>query len=292
MAVTINFNGIEYVIPNTGDTGWGDAVESFLVAIPSGTLQPNTTTFTLTAGDLSFGSSYGIKVKSLTSLTANPAASGILRLANADGITWRNGTNSADNTLGVNSSNQLLFNGSPVISSGGSTWGLIVGTLSNQTDLQSALNSVVAVALKSASTSVSVSAATAPSAGQVLTATNSTTATWQTPLSGHVIQDEGSPLTQRAKLNFVGGTVTVTDGGAGPDSTIITLATWVEDHFTANGSDAFVTLTHTPKETANVSAYINGIFRQYTTDYTISGTTLTFTFTPNSGDLVSVKYQY
>ena len=41
-----------------------------------------------------------------------------------------------------------------------------------------------ASALKSASTTVSVSAATAPSSGQVLTATSSTTATWQTPTPG------------------------------------------------------------------------------------------------------------
>ena len=39
----------------------------------------------------------------------------------------------------------------------------------------------VANALKSATTNVSVSAATAPSSGQVLTATSSTAATWQTP---------------------------------------------------------------------------------------------------------------
>ena len=43
---------------------------------------------------------------------------------------------------------------------------------------------VQAPALKSATTTVSVSAATAPTSGQVLTATSSTTATWQTPSSG------------------------------------------------------------------------------------------------------------
>ena len=41
-----------------------------------------------------------------------------------------------------------------------------------------------AEALKSATTTVTVSAATAPSSGQVLTATSSTAATWQTPSSG------------------------------------------------------------------------------------------------------------
>lgn len=41
--------------------------------------------------------------------------------------------------------------------------------------------------------------------------------------SGHTIQDEGTPLTARTNLNFVGAGVTVTDGGAGPNSTIVTI---------------------------------------------------------------------
>jgi hypothetical protein len=42
---------------------------------------------------------------------------------------------------------------------------------------------------------------------------------------GHTIQDEGVSLTARTNLNFVGVGVTVTDGGAGPDSTIVTIPT-------------------------------------------------------------------
>ena len=49
------------------------------------------------------------------------------------------------------------------------------------------------------------------------------------PSSGHIVQEEGSPLTQRANLNFVGTSVTVTDGGAGPDSTIVTITDAVVD---------------------------------------------------------------
>lgn len=41
--------------------------------------------------------------------------------------------------------------------------------------------------------------------------------------SGHTIQDEGTPLTTRANLNFVGAGVTVTDD-AGNDATVVTIA--------------------------------------------------------------------
>jgi len=40
--------------------------------------------------------------------------------------------------------------------------------------------------------------------------------------SGHTIQDEGTPLTQRTNLNFAGSTVTVTDD-AGNDATLVTI---------------------------------------------------------------------
>lgn len=41
---------------------------------------------------------------------------------------------------------------------------------------------------------------------------------------GHTIQDEGSDLTQRTKLNFVGAGVTVTDD-SGNDATVVTIST-------------------------------------------------------------------
>ena len=55
------------------------------------------------------------------------------------------------------------------------------GTLTNCDGTASSLTSGITAALKSATTTVDVSAATAPSSGQVLTATAGTTATWQTP---------------------------------------------------------------------------------------------------------------
>ncbi|MCX6724258.1 MAG: hypothetical protein NT155_03765 [Candidatus Staskawiczbacteria bacterium] len=61
--------------------------------------------------------------------------------------------------------------------------------------------------------------------GKVLTANGvNYPASWQTATGGgHIIQDEGTSLTQRAKLNFVGAGVTVTDGGGTSNDTIVTI---------------------------------------------------------------------
>jgi len=41
--------------------------------------------------------------------------------------------------------------------------------------------------------------------------------------SGHTIQDEGTPLTARTNLNFVGASVAVTDD-SGNDATVVTIS--------------------------------------------------------------------
>lgn len=67
------------------------------------------------------------------------------------------------------------FTGTPAAPTAG------VGTNTTQIATTAFVNAEPAKGLKSATTTVSISAATAPSASQVLTATNSTTATWQDP---------------------------------------------------------------------------------------------------------------
>jgi len=78
-------------------------------------------------------------------------------------------------------------------------------------------------------TFVSEQVGSSPTAGDVLQ-TNGTISTWVATSTlglssggGHTIQEEGSSLTQRTKLNFVGAGVTATDGGAGTDDTIVTI---------------------------------------------------------------------
>jgi hypothetical protein len=55
----------------------------------------------------------------LISGTANPAATGVVRLAKADALSFRNNANSADLALAINGSDALTFNGSAIGAGGG-----------------------------------------------------------------------------------------------------------------------------------------------------------------------------
>lgn len=75
-------------------------------------------------------------------------------------------------------------------------------TLTNKT-ITGATNNVEASSLKSATTTVSVSGATAPSAGQVLTATSGSAATWQSPSGGDLILLATVTPTASANVDFL-----------------------------------------------------------------------------------------
>ena len=101
--------GPNYTIPDVGDVNWGQQVTNFLVAIPAGVV-PTQGTFALT-GDLNFGTSFGIVSEYFKSGSASVATTGLFRLAHNDTISFRNQANSGDLALGVNSSDQITFNG-------------------------------------------------------------------------------------------------------------------------------------------------------------------------------------
>jgi len=87
----------------------------------------------------------------------------------------------------------------------------------NATGTATGLTSGITLALKSATTTVDVSAATAPTSGQVLTATSSTTATWQTPSGGTTPSVQtftaNGTWTKPANLKYV--VVRLVGGGGG-----------------------------------------------------------------------------
>jgi hypothetical protein len=104
--------------------------------------------------------------------TGTDVSSSVLNPSTTPVITLNIPTASASNRGALSSSDWSTFNGK--YSTGGA-----LGTPSSG-DLSSCTNAI-AYGIQSASTVVSVSGATAPSNGKVLTATSSTTATWQTP---------------------------------------------------------------------------------------------------------------
>lgn len=127
MAQSIVFNNATYIIPDVGESSWGQNLTNFFVAIPSGCYQLSGGTAPLTA-DLSFGSNFGLFAKYHTSVTATPATAGVLRLAKTDAVEWRNNANGANLALAIDSSDNLLWNGDIIATSASSPVLSITGT--------------------------------------------------------------------------------------------------------------------------------------------------------------------
>jgi hypothetical protein len=102
MSSVIVFNGISYTIPDTNDVSWGASVTAYLKAIPGGVLAKTGGAWHLTSADLDLGATYGVASPYFKSKTASISASGVLRLALTDLITWRK-DGSSDYRLGVGS---------------------------------------------------------------------------------------------------------------------------------------------------------------------------------------------
>lgn len=115
----------------------------------------------------------------------------------------------AAGTTGTTSTN-LVFSTSPtLITPALGTPTALVGT--NITGTGASFTSGITLALKSATTTVDVSAATAPSSGQVLTATSSTTATWQTPATGSGTVNSGTQY----QMTYYAANGTTVSGNSG-----------------------------------------------------------------------------
>lgn len=116
MATTLTVNGTDYSFPQPGEApGWGSAVTNWATAVTSGMLQKAGGAFTLTA-EVDFGATYGLKSSYYKSRGTNPASAGVIRLASAEYIYWRNAANDGDLGFRVNGSDVLEFNGNPIVS--------------------------------------------------------------------------------------------------------------------------------------------------------------------------------
>lgn len=219
--------------PSWGKIGLTTHVSGTLPATNGGTGLASYTT-----GDL-------VYANSATTLTRLPsAASGNVLLSGASAPSWgqidlstsvvtgvlpvaRGGTGV---TVTTGTAGSLVYSGSPTLVTPSIASIVNTGTLTLPTStdtlvgrstsdtltgktITSSLNNVTSRALfaDSGATTVSVFAATAPSSGQVLTATSSTTATWQTPTTIQTAFASGTPTLGEANNLVFSGTVNLSD---------------------------------------------------------------------------------
>ena len=62
------------------------------------------------------------------------------------------------------------------------------------------------------------------------------------------------------------------------------------DSYTANAGDTTFTLTETPLNVNTITVFVNGIYQKPTTNYTVSGTTLTFVGSTSGSDEIDVHH--
>ena len=78
-------------------------------------------------------------------------------------------------------------------------------------------------------------------------------------------------------------------GSVGENELATTLKTFTTDAFTGNGSATAFTLSNSAS-TNDVFVFYNGVAMKPTTDYAISGATLTFTFAPINNSQIMARY--
>jgi len=61
---------------------------------------------------------------------------------------------------------------------------------------------------------------------------------------------------------------------------------------TVNGSNTSFSLTYEPTSADSLSLYLDGILLELTTDYSISGTTITMVVAPAVGQKLYASFQY
>lgn len=111
------------------------------------------------------------------------------------------------------------------------------------------------------------------------------------------VQDEGSAQGAAGTFNFVGAGVTAAVAGGVATITIagggsaVAFADNVIPTGSINGSNATFTLPQSPTS-GSLHLYLNGVRLRPTTDYSISGATITMVAAPATGDWLYADYRY
>jgi hypothetical protein len=111
ITVTIDGANQEWPEENEPEFTWALPTDTTIQAIATALgIRVKTTTNQSIAGDKTFTDK--IIATIIQSVTANPGASGLMRLSKTDLIVWRNNANSGDLALTIDGSDNLTFNGS------------------------------------------------------------------------------------------------------------------------------------------------------------------------------------
>jgi len=98
--------------------------------------------------------------------------------------------------------------------------------------------------------------------------------------NAHYTQIQASP-----HANYGGGNVTVVVPAVAGTLALRPTTT----NATGDGSTQAFTLTNINNDVDNVMVFLNGVLQRPTTDYTVSGTTLTFGTAPANADAITIK---
>jgi hypothetical protein len=79
-------------------------------------------------------------------------------------------------------------------------------------------------------------------------------------------------------------------GSVGQDELAANLKSFTNDVFTGDGSTVAFTLSETPPNSNSVLVFVDGILQKSSTNYSISGTTLTFTSAPDTSAEIEAKH--
>lgn len=243
----VSWGGVSHTIPdNRAPKGWGQGASAFLLDLAAKAI-PTTGGLQTLTGELNFGATFGIVGPYFKSSSSNISATGVIRLANNEGLGFRNAANNADLIFKVNASNALEFNGSVIQTAGSklsdfaaTTSAELRGVITDETGTGSLVFAqsptlVTPVLGVASATSINKLAITAPATGSTLTIADGKTLTVNNTLT--------FAGTDAASVAFgAGGTVAYTSDklSAFAATTSAELASKISDE-TGTGSLVFAT---------------------------------------------------
>lgn len=209
----VTWNGSSYTVPSVGEENWygADKVDGLLIALATHGFQKTGGAFTLTS-EADFGGTAGLVGLYFGTRSSNDSTAGVFRLSNNESIGWRNAANSGNLLLTVDGSNNLLFNGTTLISSSG-----VVPVTAGGTGLTTYAVGDLIYATPNSSTLSRLAVGTSSQ----LLISNGTVPTWGQVANSHV---SASAAIDRSKIASGTADHVVINSGAGALSSEATLA--------------------------------------------------------------------